>query len=125
MTFDYSKYATTQGAWVKFENVGDQVIGVIKEVRDGRTFDGNPCPELVIEDEDGDERIITASQVKLGRIIVEKAPQAGNKIRITYSGVGDAMPGKAPPKLFEVDVKEGQFEVKNPVVTMSSDTEPF
>ena len=125
MPFDYDKYATNGGAYMKFENVGDQIVGVIKEVREGRDFNGNPCPELVLEDDDGDERVVSAGQVLLKAALAEKAPQKGNKVRITYSGIGDAKPGKAPAKLFTVDVKEGQFEVKEPVVTMSSDTDPF
>lgn len=122
MSFDYDKYATS-GEYVKFEEVGDQVIGVIKDIREGRTFNGDPCPELVIEDDDGEERTVTAGQVRLKAALAEKRPQKGDKIRITYSGVGEAKPGKAPPKEFTVDVKQGPFEVSQPAVSNSED--PF
>lgn len=116
MTFDYAKYAQS-GDYVKFNEVGDQVIGIIKEVREGRTFNNDPCPELVleVEDENGvDEKTVTASQVMLKAALAEEAPQVGDKIRITYSGVGQAKPGQAPPKEFTVDVKTGPHEMKHP-----------
>lgn len=125
MTFDYDKYRNT-GDFFKFDEVGDQIIGVVKTVREGRTFNGEPCPELVLEVEDGDswvEKTVTASQVRLKAVLAEKRPQVGDKVRITYSGVGDASPGKAPPKEFTIDVKEGPHEVKQPV--MANSTDPF
>ena len=118
MSFDYSTYLDG-GDFVKFENVGDQVVGVIKEVREGKDFNGSPCPELVLEVEDGEEKTVTAGQVRLKAELAEKRPQVGDKIRITYSGVGDAKPGKAPAKLFTVDVKEGPHELKQPAVSNS------
>jgi hypothetical protein len=122
MSFDYDKYATS-GEYVKFEEVGDQAIGVIKDIREGRTFNGDPCPELVLEDDEGEERTVTAGQVRLKAALAEKRPQKGDKIRITYSGVGEAKPGKAPPKEFTVDVKQGPFEVQQEAV--ANTTEPF
>lgn len=115
MGFEYSKYVTS-GDYVKFENVGDQIIGVIKDVREGRDFNGNPCPELILETDDGSERTVSAGQVLLKAALAEKAPQPGDRVRITYSGVGDAKPGKAPAKQFTVEVKRGPFEVKQPEV---------
>ena len=122
MSFDYNQYNET-GDYFKFEEVGDQIVGVIKTVREGRTFNGDPCPELVLELEDGDEKTITASQVLLKAALAESAPQVGDKVRITYSGIGEAKPGKAPPKQFTVDVKAGPFELAQPAVRNSED--PF
>jgi hypothetical protein len=122
MSFDYDKYAGS-GEYVKFEDVGDQVIGVIKDIREGRTFNGDPCPELVLEDDEGDERTVTAGQVRLKAALAEKRPQKGDRVRIVYSGVGEAKPGKAPPKEFTVDVKQGPHEVQQEAV--ANTTEPF
>ena len=118
MSFEYDRYVDG-GDFVKFENVGDQVVGVVKEVREGKDFNGHPCPELVLEVEDGEEKTVTAGQVRLKAELAEKRPQMGDKIRITYSGVGDAKPGKAPAKLFTVEVKEGPHELKQPAVSNS------
>jgi hypothetical protein len=122
VAFDYDSYTVT-GSFVKFENVGDSVVGIIKQVREGKDFNGNPCPELILEDDDGDERTVTAGQVLLRAALAEKAPQPGDKIRITYSGVGEGKPGKAPAKLFTVEVKPGPHVMKHPEVAHSD--EPF
>jgi hypothetical protein len=114
MTFDYDRYASS-GDYAKFDNVGDQVVGIIKEVREGKDFNGNPCPELVLETDGGAEITVTAGQVLLKAALAEKAPQVADKIRITYSGVGQAKPNKAPAKEFTVDVKEGPHEMVQPV----------
>ena len=123
MTFDYSQYKNDGGEYFKFDEVGDQIVGVIKRAREGRTFNGDPCPELVIELEDGEEKTVTASQVLLRAALAESAPQEGDKVRIIYSGIGEAKPGKAPPKQFTVDVKKGPFALATPTVRNSED--PF
>lgn len=122
MGFDYDRY--TSGDYVKFENVGDQVVGIIKDIREGRDFNGNPCPLLVLEVDGGDEKTLTAGQVLLKAALAEKAPQVGDKVRIVYSGVGDAKPGKAPAKVFTVDVKKGPHELVNTTVG-HDDESPF
>lgn len=121
MPLDYDKYKNT-GTWVKFDDIGDQVIGVVKEAREGRDYNNNPCPELVLEDEDGNERIVTAGQTLLKAALAEKRPSEGDKVRIIYSGnSGDGKPGRAPAKQFTVDVKAGPHEVKAAV----GDDAPF
>lgn len=109
MSFDYNNY-TQNGDWVTFNDVGDGVIGTVQSIHEGADFKGNPCPELVIVDDNGDEKILTAGQVMLKAALAEKSPQVGDKIRIVYSGIGEAKPGKAPAKLFTIDVKEGTPE---------------
>lgn len=122
MSFDYNKY--TGGDFVKFENIGDNVVGIIKDIREGRDFNGNPCPLLVLEvSDDGDEKTLTAGQVLLKAALAEMSPQVGDRIRITYSGVSEAKPGKAPAKEFTVDVKAGPHELKQAAVSNSED--PF
>lgn len=122
MGFDYGKY--TGGEFVKFENVGDNVVGIIKDLREGKDFNGNPCPLLILEvSDDGDEKTLTAGQVMLKAALAEKMPQVGDKVKITYSGVSDAKPGKAPAKMFTVEVKAGPHKMKQPVPANSDD--PF
>lgn len=97
----------TTGDWITFDNVGDKVVGTVKAVRRGKDFNGNPCPELIIDVDGEGEKTLTAGQVMLKSALAEKRPAAGDRIAITYSGVGDAKPGKAPAKLFDVAVKTG------------------
>jgi hypothetical protein len=118
--FEWNNYTQT-GDWVQFKEVGDGVIGVIKAIREGQDFNQNPCPELIIETDDGEEKTLTAGQVMLKAALAEKAPQVGDKIRVVYSSIGVARPGKAPAKMFTVDVKPGPHEVKNPNVANSVD----
>lgn len=123
MGFDYSRY--TGGDFVKFDNVGDEVIGIIKDVREGRDFNGNPCPLLVLEvNETGEEKTLTAGQVMLKAALAEKAPKVGDKVKITYSGMSEAKPGKAPAKLFTIDIKPGPHKLANPTVSVG-DESPF
>lgn len=113
MTFDYSKYTT--GDFVQFKDVGDQVVGIIKHLREGKDFNGNPVPELILEVNDqGDEKTLTVSQVKLKVAFAEKMPKEGDKIRVVYSGVGEAQPGKAPAKEFTLDVQPGPHALASP-----------
>jgi|SRR5690554_2844561 len=119
--FDWDNYTQT-GDWITFKSIGDQVVGIIKAIRQGKDFNGNPCPELILE-VDGDEKTLTAGQVMLKAALAEQRPSVGDKVRIRYSGDGDARPGKAPAKLFTVDVKKGPHELANATVANSED--PF
>lgn len=105
-SFNYDQYAreaSGESPWFKFREVGDEVTGEVLEVREGATFNGDPVPELVLGTEDG-QAIITASQVMLLEAIIDVAPEIGETIRVAYVGNGEAKPGKAAPKLFEVQV---------------------
>ena len=111
MSYDWEPFEGGDGEFVSFKNVGDEVIGGITDIKTGRDFNGNPCPEIHITTDDGDERIVTAGQVMLKRALAEQAPQVGDRIKITYSGNGEAKPGKAPAKLFSVAVVTGKGNV--------------
>lgn len=97
---------TTTSEWITFNEVGDKVVGTVRVVRRGKDFNGNPCPELVIDVDGEGEKTLTAGQVMLKTALAEKRPATGDRIAIVYSGIGEARPGKAPAKLFEVDVKK-------------------
>ena len=119
--FDYDAY--TGGDYVRFNEPGDGVIGTIKAVREGRDFNGNACPELVLEvDDNGAEQTVTAGQVMLRAALAEKRPQVGQRIRIVYTRNGPVGAGGNPAKEFTVDVKDGQPLV-SPAVANSE--EPF
>lgn len=94
--------------WITFANIGDKVVGTVKAIRRGEDFNGKPCPELIIDVDGEGEKTLTAGQVMLKAALAEKRPQVGDRIAITYTGVGDAKPGKAPAKLFDVAVKPAQ-----------------
>ncbi len=114
---------TQSGEWVRFDQPGDGVIGTIKAVRQGTDFNGNPCPELVLEvSDEGDEQTLTAGQKMLQSALAEKRPQVGDRIRVIYTGNGEAKQGRNPAKLFTVDVKDGPPLVQPAVANTD---EPF
>lgn len=108
--FDWNQFGSTSGFW-KADNVGDSIAGEVIAVRIGKDFNRNDCPELVVR-VDGDEDItVTAGQKVLQNRLAEVRPQIGEKVAIVYSGVGDSKPGQAPAKLFTVQVRgtDGQL----------------
>ena len=121
MSYNWEEF-TNNGDFISFKEVGDSVVGIIKVIRTAKDFNGNPCPELVL-DVDGEEKTVTAGQVLLKAALAEKAPQVDDKIRIVYSGVGDAKPGRAPAKQFTVDVKTGSKPVQ--AARAAAATDPF
>lgn len=123
MSYNWEEF-TNNGDFVSFKEVGDQVVGVIKQIRTGKDFNGNPCPELIL-DVDGEEKTVTAGQVLLKAALAEKAPQVGDKVRIIYSGIGEARPGKAPAKQFTVDVKTDKAPGKAKASVAAADDDVF
>lgn len=100
MAMDWSKY---KSSFMKFEQIGDSIAGDIVAITDGDDFNGNPCPQLTLDTEDG-VRKVTCGQKMLQAALAEREPQEGDHITITYSGVGEGKPGRAPAKLFTVEV---------------------
>jgi hypothetical protein len=97
--------------FMAFKEIGDAIAGEVLAVRKGKDFNGGPCPELVIRTDDGDVTV-TAGQTVLQSCLAEVRPRTGEKVAITYSGVGDAKPGKAPAKLFTVAVRDAAGQLR-------------
>lgn len=113
----WDKYANAGATYQKWVEVGDQVVGTIKIIREAKDYNGNPVPELVLEDGNGGSLIVQASQVMLLAELVAAAPAEGDRIRITYTGNGEAKPGRTAPKLFTVEVKAGVKPVEGEEAT--------
>jgi hypothetical protein len=108
------------GTFVKFETPGQSVVGTIVRRERGTKFDNvTPCPQLVIATDDGQEQIVSGSQVNLETqmLIHRDELVPGARVKITFTGVGTAKPGQAPPKLFEVNVKPGASTTATPAAT--------
>ncbi len=119
MGFDWNEYKST-GDWVTFDSVGDKVVGQVLAIRVGKDFNGQPCPELVLRTDEGD-KTLTAGQKVLKARLAEEQPQVGDRIAVVYSGVGDAKPGKAPAKLFDVEVQRSDVAVASSGQPSASD----
>lgn len=88
--------------YVSFENVGDSVAGTIINVRAHRFDDGKVVPQLLL-DVDGEEKTVTAGQVRLKAALAEKRPEPGDLITITLTDIEKRAGGKTL-KHFDVQI---------------------
>jgi hypothetical protein len=72
--------------YVKFENFGDTVSGVIIDLGIQTWQDGSKSPKLTLRTADGD-KVLTASQFQLKQKMAELRPEVGDSIKVTLEGV--------------------------------------
>lgn len=89
----------------KFENVGDMIAGDLIEVRKGTDFNDKPCPELIIRTDDGADVHIGCGQAQLKAKVLAQRPEAGDWIKIEFTGTEKA--AKGMKKTFELTVASG------------------
>lgn len=94
------------GDFIKFENAGDTVSGTINAVRAHRFDDGKVAPQILITTDNGEERTITAGQVRLKAALAEERPEAGDHLTVTLTSIEPRAGGKSL-KHFEVKVRRG------------------
>lgn len=94
--------------YIKFENTGDTVTGVIVDIGIQTWQDGSKSPKLVLRTATGD-RVLTASQVQLKNKMAELRPNIGDTIKVTLVGVEKLNGGKTMKK-FDVVVKPGKTD---------------
>jgi len=94
------------GEFVKLEAVGDSVAGTVSAIRKHRWEDGSVCPQVFLVTDDGEEKTLTAGQVRLKALLGEKRPEAGDHITIRLTDVEKRAGGKTL-KHFSLDVKPG------------------
>ena len=70
------------GEFVQLEKVGDFVSGTITGIRTHRFDDGKVVPQILLNTDDGEERTLTAGQVRLKAELAEKRPEAGDHLRV-------------------------------------------
>lgn len=92
--------------YIKFEEVGTEVTGDVISVGKHTWENGDKCIKLVIRDDDGTDRTLTAGQMKLAEKLKELRPDAGDRIRIKFTEI-EKRPGGKTMKHFDVDVKAG------------------
>ena len=88
--------------YVSFENVGDSVAGTIINIRAHKFEDGKTVPQLLL-DVDGEEKTVTAGQVRLKAALAEKRPEPGDAITITLTEIEKRAGGKTL-KHFDVQI---------------------
>lgn len=95
----------TGGEFVKFDNIGDTVTGTITAIRKHQFDDGKVVPQLFL-DVDGEERTLTAGQVRLKAALAEQRPDVGDTLTVTLSNVEKRTGGKTL-KHFDVSIARG------------------
>lgn len=97
------------GDYWKADEIGARIAGTIIRVGLGTDFNGNPCPQLVI-DTGGDEgeKTVNCGQanLKAQMMTLSPRPKPGDKIRITYSSTQKAAKGDL--KVFTIEHKVGE-----------------
>lgn len=89
--------------YIKFENIGDTVTGVVVDIGIQTWADGSKSPKLVLRTKTGD-RVLTASQVQLKNRMGELRPEKGDTLKVTLENIEKLQGGKTMKK-FEVVVK--------------------
>ena len=90
------------GDYITFANVGDTVTGKVIAVRKHIWDDGSVSPQILL-DVDGQEKTVTAGQVRLKAALAEKRPQPGQHLTITLTEIEKRAGGKTL-KHFDVQV---------------------
>jgi len=93
---------TMSSDYIKFEQPGDTVTGVVLGVEAHKWDDGSVSPKLIL-DCDGVEKSLTAGQVRLKAALAEKRPKVGDSITITLTEIEKRSGGKTL-KHFDVTV---------------------
>ena len=90
------------GGYITFANPGDTVTGKVITVRKHVWDDGSVSPQILL-DVDGEEKTVTAGQVRLKALLAEKRPQPGQHLTITLTEIEKRAGGKTL-KHFDVQV---------------------
>ena len=104
----------SSGNFVKWETIGQEVVGDIIGKTTGEDLKGNKVPQLVIRLDDDTEVTIGGSQAQLKAKLLEGRPQVGDRIKIKLTEITRPAADKTL-KHFDVVIKSGG--AKNPVVT--------
>jgi hypothetical protein len=103
----WSDMSTGDGAYARWTEPGQQIVGTILELGVGTDLQGNNCPQLTIRTNDG-EQIVTCSQAQLKSKIIAlhqtTGINVGDKIAIIFTGSQSRAGGKTL-KEFDVSLK--------------------
>jgi hypothetical protein len=108
------------GDFIAFNNIGDTVTGTVLSVSAHRWDDGSVCPKVIL-DVDGDEKTITAGQIRLKAALAEKRPETGDTLTITLTDIEKRAGGKTL-KHFDVQVNRGGAAAAAPKSTPATKT---
>lgn len=73
------------GDYVKFNQVGDSVAGIVSAVRAHRFESGDVAPQVLLTTDAGEEKTVTGGAIRLKAALAEQRPEPGDHITITLS----------------------------------------
>lgn len=94
------------GEFIKFDKVGDGVSGVVRKLGRKVWDDGSVSPQIELVSDDGEEKTLTAGQVRLKLALAEKRPEVGDHLVVEMTEVEKRSGGKTL-KHFRCDVTKG------------------
>jgi hypothetical protein len=100
--------AMAGGDFVSFKDP-NTVVGTFLSIdaKGGTDFNGNVCPLVVIEDDDGETRKITVGQAGLKAKLWDAKPRPGDRVAIGWDGETVKV-DKGDMKVFTVEVKRAE-----------------
>lgn len=99
----WDEVTADSGDYVKFEKVGDTVVGTITSLGVKTWDDGSKAPQLGLDTDDG-PKTLTAGQIRLKLALAEQRPDVGDRIRVELTDVEKRQGGRTL-KHFRVDVQ--------------------
>ena len=114
----------TSSDFVRFENVGDEVVGDVLNVGLHTWPDGKVSAQLTIRTDDGNDVTMTAGQVRLAAALREEKPEAGDRIKVKFTEV-EKRPGGKTMKHFDVQVAKGAAKNTPAAVVVDDSDAPF
>lgn len=110
--WDNSELLADTANFVTFQNIGDKVSGVITGMGMKRWDDGKLTPQLTLRCDDGEERVLTAGQIRLKKALMDHRPEEGQHLTVTLSDV-QTLPGGKNLKHFAVTVTNPKKGLKD------------
>lgn len=100
--WDAPELKANDGEYVKFVEVGDTVTGKIVSQHLHTFDDGKVVPQIIL-DCDGEQRTLTAGQVRLKAALAEQRPATGDTLTVTLTQI-EKRSGTKTLKHFDVTV---------------------
>lgn len=108
------------GDFIKFDAAGDTASGVITSIRVHRWDDGKVDPQIFLTTDDGEERTLTAGQVRLKAALSEARPNIGDHLKVTLTQIEKRAGGKTLKHFDVLVTPAGQ----TPVAETSAPADP-
>lgn len=98
--------------FIKFEAVDDTTTGVITAIKtetfvDRKTGETKTVPQIFLRGDDGEERTLTAGQIRLRLALAEQRPEVGDRITVTLTQI-EKRGGGRELKHFDLKVVRGE-----------------